>query len=248
MRRIPAGWQRAMLALAGAVLVAGAAQATGIQPESTILVVSEKDGEGQIAVQNTDDLPVLLNVVVRDLPGDDGISIFATPAVSRIEARGRQVVRFMLEKPETPLTVQHIKRVSFEGIPGEPLTSSPDTRTRFRINVRHDIPAIISPAGLVQDNEPWKLLVIHRGDGGSMFLSNPSPFVVRMQPDLRDARGDQDTLQPLERSYLLPHEKVELRPRADRSTQTLTAVRIRPASPWGYGAPQHDIPVVSPAH
>ena len=217
--------------------------ATGVRPETTILLISESDGLGQMVVENTDDSPALLDVKIIDLPEDQNLSVFALPASSRLEANGRQVVRFYLQKPDTPLTVQSMKRVSFEGIPGEKKTAEGTERNRVsgvRLTVRQTIPMVISPAGLKQDNEPWRFLEARVHDSENIEVNNPSPYVVRLTADVRIAPALK-TSQLLRRTYILPGEKFDVSYAGIATAEGLTVMRIYPASPWGLAAPPYDI-------
>ena len=217
--------------------------ATGVRPETTILLVSETDGLAQMVVENTDDTPALLDVKVIDLTEDQNLSVFALPATSRIEANGRQVVRFYLQKPDKPLTVQSMKRVSFEGIPGERKALAGTEKSRvsgIRFTIRQTIPMVISPAGLVQDNEPWRFLEARVRDSENIEVNNPSPFVVRLNTDVRIAPALKNS-QLLRRSYILPGEKFALSYAGIATAEALTVMRIYPASPWGLAAPPYDI-------
>ncbi len=158
-----------------------AAHATGMLPDTPLLVISEADGSSQKGLRNTDNEPLLLHTTIIDLPEDKGPGVFALPPVTRVEANGRQVVRFILEKSETPLTVQHLKRVRFEGIPPE--LKDEAGRAVVRLTVAQVLPIVISPKGLEQDKEPWKKLTF-RQQGDSILISNPSPFVARLSQEV----------------------------------------------------------------
>lgn len=208
-----------------------AAIATGVRPDTTILNISEQDGEAQMGVQNTENTPMLLNVEIIEMPEDGETSIFASPSVSRMEPNGKQVVRFLLEKPKSPLSVQHMKRVSFEGIPGR--YEKPGERNQVSMTVRQIIPVVISPAGLKQDNEPWKFLTLKNVSDGKLELANPSPYVVRLSAKAIVLPGEK-ALQILTRTYILPGEKISIAYDRAEKKEPITGIRIEPASPWGY--------------
>ena len=232
------------MAAASVIILAGAdVSATGVRPETTILLISESDGLAQMVVENTDDTPTLLDVKVIDLPEDQNLSVFALPASSRIEASDRQVVRFYLQKPDKPLTVQSMKRVSFEGIPGERKAAAGVEKNRMsgvRLTIRQTIPMVISPAGLKQDNEPWRFLEARVRDAENIEVINPSPYVVRLNTDVRIAPALENR-QLLRRTYILPGEKFDLSYAGIAAADALTVMRIYPASPWGLAAPPYDI-------
>jgi len=217
--------------------------ATGVQPESTVIFISESDGIAQMAVRNTEDIPMLLNVEVIELTGDSTIGIFAMPSVARIEPGGNQLVRFSMQKPAVPLSVQHMKRVAFEGIPGLDTRHSSFANSQVRINVRQIIPVIISPAALEQDIEPWKRLTASIAGPRFIEISNPSPFVVRLQSGLSGGPGTGIRISDLQDTYILPSQKIRVAYRKDDPLQAFSSITINPASPWGYMAAPYDIPV-----
>jgi P pilus assembly chaperone PapD len=232
----------AAVALAAAAgLVGASAMATGVAPETSMLAISEADGTAQMAVLNTDDMPMLLHSSVYSIPEDATLSVFALPPVIRLEPKGRQVVRFVLEKPDQPLTVQHLKRVTFEGIP--PKLKKDNV---IQMTVRHDLPLIISPKGLEQIDAPWKLLQWRLAQG-QVSIHNPSAYVVRLSQSV-DLMPGERRVALLKRTYVLPGETLSVDLPAAFQSETPTAVRLFPASPYGYAVDPYDAPLdVSPA-
>src|SRR6185369_16218398 len=163
-------------ALACTTLPAGA---TGALPDTTIVLLSESEGQAQMGVSNTDQSPLLLYTTIENLPEDDGLTVYAVPPIARLEPGGRQVVRFVLAKPSEPLRVQHLKRVSFEGIPSKARQGAGE----ISFAVRQSLPLVISPKGLPQDNEPWKRLEF-AVTGDQVQVRNPSPYVIRLSPEV----------------------------------------------------------------
>jgi P pilus assembly chaperone PapD len=221
--------------LAAVALYGAAALATGITPETSMLALSEADGTAQMGIVNTEDVPMLLHSAVRNLPEDDSLLVLPLPPVTRVEPKGRQVVRFVLEKPAEPLKVQHLKRVTFEGIPPKP--KEPNS---FQLTLRHDLPLIISPKGLEQIPDPWRLMQWRMADG-KITVSNPSPYVVRLSRTV-DLMPGAKRVDLLTRTYVLPGETVSLDLPAD-SKADISSVRIFPASPYGYAVEPYDVPL-----
>lgn len=50
------------------LFLCGVAVGDGMQPETTVVVLNEADGEASINVTNTDALPALLHSVIEDIP------------------------------------------------------------------------------------------------------------------------------------------------------------------------------------
>ncbi|WP_082702462.1 fimbria/pilus chaperone family protein [Pseudacidovorax intermedius] len=217
------------------------ANATGLQPESTILLLSAASGQAQIGIKNTEDQPMIMNVKIVDLPGSEKLTVLPVPAVARIEANGRQVVRVALDKPAIGLEKQYLKRVSFEGIPPKRTNSQ---SAIVNVNVRQTIPLVISPADLEQIPEPWKKLVISRGSSGAMEVANDSPFVVRLKADA-ELLPMKAPVRLLKDTYVLPGEKHVIELPKDVDASTVKSIRIFPASPWGFAVDPYEIPVTS---
>lgn len=213
--------------------------ATGVIPDTTLLVVSEADGVAQMGLRNTENRPLLLYTTIVDLPEDKGPSLFALPTIARVEAGGRQVVRFMLDSSAAPLTVQHLKRVRFEGIPAVAPTSGDQGKVQLTITIRQDLPVVISPKGLEQDPEPWKKLVLKLADG-KLRVSNPSPFVIRLS-DKVDLLPDPHEVKFFSRTYVLPGESFDVALPKGVAADTVSAVRLFPASPFGYAVSPYDV-------
>ena len=94
--------------------------ATGMVPETSVLLVDEKRGEASINIKNTDDHPSLLYTTIVDLPeSNKSIRLIPTQPVIRVEAGQVQQVRFLLQAT-VPLQSEELKRVTFEvcGHPG----------------------------------------------------------------------------------------------------------------------------------
>jgi len=207
---------------------------SGVKPELSVLLISDEDGLAQMALQNSDPEPYLVQTVVYTVDGDKDLVVKPTPVVSRIEAGGRQIVRFALTKPAKPLVVQHYQRVTFEGIPA---TAPKDGRSRVRVNVRYDYPIIISPANLPPLDAPWTLLE-WRMNAGQLEIYNSSRYVVRMSEEV-DLLPAQVRVKLLQRSFVLPGERLSVALPA-AATVGLTTVRVYPATLFGFAAPTYD--------
>jgi len=144
--------------------------ASGVTPSTSVVIVNEADGEGSILFRNTDQKPLLLTSVLRDIPEDKGTLLFVTPAVARIEPGHEQLVRFILRN-DAPLNVEHLRRVIFDGVPPK----LPDGERALQLVVAQNLPVIIHPAGLAVNREPWKGLTWTTDSAGALNVDNPTP-------------------------------------------------------------------------
>jgi P pilus assembly chaperone PapD len=124
-------------------LLATQAQADGMVPNTSVVIVNEADGEASVSVTNTDASLALLHVTIEDIEQDKESLVFVTPPLSRVEASKTQLVRFILQS-EKPLVTQRLKRVIFEGIPqGRPAADA--GHARVGVTVRQNLPLILHP-------------------------------------------------------------------------------------------------------
>jgi len=209
--------------------------ATGVIPDTTVLIISEESDISQIGVKNTENEPLLLITTILDIPENKGITVLALPAVTRIEANGRQIVRFVLDKSGAPLEFQHLKRLQFEGIP---MVQTGDGKSSVKVSVRQNIPVIISPIGLKQDLEPWKYLELKLNDG-EINLSNPSPYVIRLSQNI-SILPNSPVIKILPRTYILPGEKFNLKIPSE-IPESVNYIQIFPASPYGFDVPPYNL-------
>lgn len=122
--------------------------ATGMVPETSVLLVDEKRGEASINIKNTDDHPSLLYTTIVDLPeSNKSIRLIPTQPVIRVEAGQVQQVRFLLQAT-VPLQSEELKRVTFEGIPPKD-----DKSSRVTVSIRQDLPVLIHPTSLPEERE-----------------------------------------------------------------------------------------------
>ncbi|ENK3377848.1 fimbria/pilus chaperone family protein [Escherichia albertii] len=198
------------------------ALATGMVPETSILLVDEKRGEASMNVKNTDDHPALLYTTVVDLPeSNKSIRLIPTQPVVRVEAGQVQQVRFLLQTP-TPLISEEFKRVTFEGIPPKD-----DNSSKVTVSIRQDLPVLIHPTSLAEEREAWKFLK-WRKTGNQIEVSNPSDYVVRMTLQFKTLPSGKAGA--LSKTYLLPHTRTT----SALTNMTDTSVEFYPASRYGY--------------
>ena len=211
--------RRAVLSL---LLLSLQVNASGMLPETSVLLVDAAKGEASMNITNTDAAPALLYTNVVNLPeSDKSVRLIASQPVVRVEAGAVQRIRFMLQM-DKPLTHEEFKRVTFEGIP-----QKQKGKEKLAITIRQDLPVIIHPAGLAEDTTPWKHLQ-WRKKGNLLEVINPSDYVVRMAPKFTSLPSGHEG--DLKNTYLLPHTSmtVELPNVGDNK------VEFYPASRYGY--------------
>lgn len=213
--------------LAGVASTAGAA---GIQPETSVVLVREADGEGTMTVRNLSNEPMLLLSTVEHIPEDKDDWVMVTPPAAVVAPGQTQLVRFLLSSGE-PLKAQRLKRAIFEGIP-----QNSDKSNSVRFTLRQDLPLIALPKGETQDRAPWQKLAWSLHDG-KLVVENASPYVVRMAQQLRLLPGDLTAELP--KSYLLPGEKIAVRV-SGGNLNAIAQVRMFPATVYGYQVEHFD--------
>lgn len=206
-------------------------------PETSIVLLHEEAGVSSILLENTDDQPLLLYSNIQNLPedGDEAPLVMLSPPMVRVEAGERQQVRFALQLKQ-PLQVQRLKRVLFESIP----LKQKNDKNKIDISVRQNLPLIIHPRGLPKNPEPWKLLKWSLSEG-QLSVENNSPYVVRMAEVVNIQ--PQGTAVQLGRSYVLPGQKLSF-PVADAGAE---AVRLYPATLYGFSVDSYDAPLTAKA-
>lgn len=89
------------------------ANAAGMVPETTLLVIEESTHSGVMNVKNTDSNPALLYTTVVDLPDDNGVKLDVTQPVVRVEAGQQQQLRFIMEvrnrSPSSTISASRLK-------------------------------------------------------------------------------------------------------------------------------------------
>ncbi|MFC0227272.1 fimbria/pilus chaperone family protein [Serratia aquatilis] len=210
------------------------AQATGMVPESSVVIVDQGDGEGAINVKNTDVFPVLLLTTLENIKDDPETLLTVTPPAARVEPGKSQRVRFIMTS-KTPLKTERLKRVIFEGVPPQQKGKS-----EVRMTIRQNLPVIIRPAGLEKDLTPWKHLT-WKLSGNSMVVNNPSPYVVRLGQSVQTLPDN--TAWTLPNTYVLPGQTLTLTPDSNKKAGAAKQVRISPATTWGYTVNTYDAPL-----
>lgn len=209
------------------------ATAVGIQPETSVVLVSEATGEGTMNVKNTGNETVLLVPTVENIAEDPEEWVVVSPPAAVVEPGQTQMVRFILSNGE-PLKAQRLKRAIFEGIP-----QTGDKRNAVRLTVRQDLPLIAQPKGETPEKAPWKKLKWSAKDG-ALVLENPSPYVVRMDQRVQLQPQAKDLTLP--KSYILPGEKITV-PADVPDLGTAQSVRTYPATVYGYQVEHFDAPL-----
>ncbi|WP_171956354.1 fimbria/pilus chaperone family protein [Stenotrophomonas maltophilia] len=229
----------AATAIATALGIYGnAAQASGMVPATSVLIIREADGEATMQVTNSDSHVSLLHVSLQDVPEDLEPLLLVTPPLSRVESGKSQAVRFVLmdRVGKAPLTVQRMKRVIFAGIPP---TREKSNAAKVGVTVQQNLPVIIHPKGLAENRKPWEGLnwVV---EGGALMASNPSPYVVRMAQTVKLLPSNATVTLP--KTYLLPGETMTAPIPA--TEVAVEKVVLQPATVYGYAVQNYEAVVV----
>ncbi len=99
------------------------------------------------------------------------MTLNVTQPVVRVEPGQQQQLRFIMESQQ-PLTVEHFKRVLFEGIPPK----RTDKNMKIGFNIRQDLPVLIRPKNLPVVTDAWKLL---EWSGSGKAVKVKKPFGLR---------------------------------------------------------------------
>ncbi len=216
-----------------ALLMAAQAQAYGMVPDTSVVIVNEADGEASVTVTNTDANLALLHITLQDIPEDTEQLVFVTPPLARVEASKSQLIRFILQS-EKPLVTQRLKRVIFEGIP-QGKAHAETGNARVGVTVRQNLPVILHPKGLKPNRTPWTDLQWSLNNG-QLTVSNDTPYVVRLAQEVQLLPSGNAMLP---KAYVLPGEKLSVA----ASSQTAKQVRIQPATVYGFSAPPFEAPL-----
>lgn len=206
------------------------AAAVGIQPETSIVLVREADGEGTINVRNVSDTPVLLLSTLEHIAEDTEEWVMVTPPAAVVAPGQSQMVRFVLSSG-APLAHQRLKRAVFEGIP-----QTAEQQNAVRFTVRQNLPLIAIPKGEKAEREPWKALQ-WRVSNAALTVNNPSPYVVRLDQQVRLLPSVQ--MAALPKPYILPGETLALAIDG-HNPETAAQIRVFPATIYGYQVPHFD--------
>lgn len=219
-----------------ALLLGAQAQADGMVPDTSVVIVNEADGETSVSVTNTDSTLALMHVTIEDIPEDSESLVFVTPPLARVEASKTQLVRFILQT-EKPLLTQRLKRVIFEGIPQGKPAAEPGN-ARVGVTVRQNLPVILHPKGLAPNRTPWTDLQWSLQDK-QLTVHNDTPYVVRLGQEVQLLPAVGNAMLP--KTYILPGEKLSILVPEGVATQ----VRFQPATVYGFAAPLYDAPIKS---
>ena len=219
---------------AALLLVSAQSLASGMVPETSVVIVEEADGEGAINIKNTDAFPVLLLTSLQDIDEDKETLLAVTPPAARVEPGKNQRVRFILTA-KTPLKTERLRRVIFEGVPPQQ-----KGKNEVRMTVRQNLPVIIRPAGLEKDLAPWKRLT-WKQTGAGLTVSNNSPYVVRLGSSVQTLPDA--TSWTLPNTYVLPGQTLSLTSDGKMQPGRSAQVRISPATTWGYTVNTYDAPL-----
>jgi len=206
-----------------------AARADGMQPETTVVILYEEEGEASIQIKNTDDGPALLHSAVESIPEDLEALVVITPPVIRVDAGESQLVRFLSANGE-PLKTQRLKRV-------------PQRKTgpgaTVGVTLRQNLPLILHPKGLARHPAPWKELTWHL-EKSRLVVRNDSPYVVRLSPELELNPHKVSVM--LGRDYVLPGEALAVE--IDATQPAATSVTLQPATVYGFAVARHEAPLL----
>jgi len=205
-----------------------AALATGMVPETSLLLINEQDKGANLNVKNTDNQPSLLYANIVDLPDDKGVRVIVTQPVTRVDAGQTQKLRFIMQS-DTPLTVEHFKRLTLEGIP--PKTKG---KNQVTINIRQDLPVLIHPASLPVVLDAWTRLKWSTS-GNTLTVKNDSAYVVRMADKLQTLPSK--TSLTFGKTYILPGQTLTMT--APHSLSGDHQVEMYPASRYGVPMPAY---------
>ncbi|SDZ66957.1 fimbria/pilus chaperone family protein [Pseudomonas sp. NFIX28] len=215
------------------LLAPHAAYSAGMIPETSVIILNEEVGEATINIKNSDNSPALLYSSIENLEDDQENLVVLTPPVARVEPGETQAVRFLLNSP-TPLKVQRLRRVTFEGI--LPKDKSPGAR--IGMNVRQNLPVIINPKGLEKDREPW-LHLKWSVQGKNLTVENPSAYVVRLGQSVNVLPSN--SLVNLPKLYVLPGEKITIA--LPNEIAGATAIKLYPATVYGFAVESYEAPL-----
>ena len=202
-------------------------RAAGMVPETSLLVIDEATRSGTINVKNTDSYPYLLYTNVVDLPDDDGPKLIVTQPVVRVEPGQTQQLRFIMQA-STPLKQEHLKRVTFEGIPPQ----MKDNQNKIGMNIRQDIPVLIRPETLPVVTDAWKTLAWSK-KGNSYQVTNPTKYVVRLSNGVVFLPSK--ILGKIKKTYILPGETLDIVVQGDVAGDS--KIEFFPASRYGIEVP-----------
>ena len=207
------------------------AHATGMVPETSVVIVEADDGEATMNVTNTDNYPMLLTTTIQDIAQDKEKLLLISPPAIRVDGGKTQKVRFMLVN-KMPLKTERLRRVVFNGIPPQN-----KGKNEVRMSVSQNLPVLIRPAGLPRDDAPWKRLT-WKVSGTQLTVNNDSAYVVRLAQGIKALPGNTPLILP--QSYILPGQHLTISAPAGKGLAGTQQIRISPATTWGYSVDTYD--------
>lgn len=197
----------------------------GMVPDTSLLLINEEEQGGSMDVKNTDADAQLLYTKIINLPDDPKPELIVTQPVVRVETGKTQRVRFVLKNSAEPLKVEHLKRVVFTTIPQM-------DKNKVKVVFSQNLPAIIHPADLEVNLEPWKGLQWHMAND-RVIVENKTPYVVRLEQAVKLLPSG--SMVNLPKTYIIPGETLNT-----SASQKLSAldkqVELYPATRYGYKA------------
>lgn len=211
-----------------------AAGATGVLPETSVVIINAAQQGGSINVKNTDPMPVLLYTRLVTLPDDPQPGLVVTQPVVRLAAGQTQKVRFLYSPGDKP-TTEHFSRVVFETIPEKRDTGG----NTFSLSVSQDLPVVIVPDELMKTREaPWEK-TRWSVQQGTLIVTNTGRQVMRLQP--RVTLLPQKLGVDLEKSYILPGETVRIS--LPENSASASTVQFAPVTRYGFAVPLQTAPL-----
>ncbi|WP_176091188.1 fimbria/pilus chaperone family protein [Burkholderia ambifaria] len=217
----------ALLAVAAAFSLH--AHASTFTLESTTVIFDEREQRVAFNVKNDGESPILLVSKLEDLEADSKISqrILIAPPIARIDPGQSQQVNYALKKG-TKLGREYLLKASFEGI-------AQQGKGSMVMPIRQEIGFIVQPSSVPHTKTPWQSLKLV-ADGKQLTVSNPSPHVVRLVPELTVMPSGK--VATLDHPYLMPGESHTLD--IEGSPEQ---VKITPLSRYGLVQQPVDLPV-----
>ncbi|MEH3481079.1 MULTISPECIES: fimbria/pilus periplasmic chaperone [Enterobacter] len=206
--------------LAGLSSMSMVVAATGIKTDIALLVVNTDDAGGQVNIQNTGSLPIML--LTRISPcGDGRTPLFSImPPLVHIDENKTQRIRFTFIGNRNI----HTQRLVFANLEAFPVGHEGSH------SVRQSLPIIVNPQGVALKSDPWTLLQWSMVNE-QLTVHNSSPYVIRLSKEIETLPG-RDEWQ-LSQSYLLPDERLVLTAKKKLLTGKVTQVVLHPMSNEG---------------
>lgn len=200
-------------------------RASGVLPDTSVVMINEEQKGGSISVKNTEKVPMLLYTKVADLPDDPTPRLIVTRPVIRLEPGQSQRVCFALNT-DGPLQREHIKRAYFEGVAEQTSGNS-----QFSVTVRQDLPVIIVPKKLTTKRDMWTDLSWSVSEE-SLKVTNTGKQVVRLAQQLKLLPAG--TALALKKTYILPGETLTVTTPAGIYLNGQRQVEFSPVSLYGF--------------